>query len=354
VFAVPHISGEWRSRETEQKPLTMVKSSLSASLRIEDIPRAVRRAHRVIQSRITRTPLVRSRHFSQKTGAQVFFKLESQQVTSSFKARGALNKILSLSPNERKRGVVTASTGNHGAAMAYALSEVGAQGIVFMPDTASPVKVESIRSLGTEVRFHGTDSAQAEQFGRQYAEEHGMTYVSPYNDPKVIAGQGTLGLELAAQIDRVDFLFASVGGGGLIAGTAGYLKSVQPGVVAAGCSPENDAAMLASVRAGKIVEVEAKPTLSDGSAGGVEPGAITFDLCRKLVDRWVLVSEEGIAVAMRDFIENEHQLLEGAAGCAIAGFCKSEAAAAGEYQGRNVVIVICGARISLAALKSIL
>ncbi|MGH9433212.1 MAG: pyridoxal-phosphate dependent enzyme, partial [Terriglobia bacterium] len=254
-----------------------MKARPAASMRVEDIPGAVRKAHRLIKSRITRTPLMRSDYFSQRTGANVFFKLESQQVTSSFKARGALHKILTLSEDERKRGVITASTGNHGAAVAYGLSRVGAQGIVFMPETASPVKAANIRSLGAEVRFHGTDSAQAESFARRYAAEHRMIYISPYNDPKVIAGQGTLGLELAAQIDRVDFLFASVGGGGLIGGTAGYLKPIQPRMTVVGCSPENDAAMFASVQAGKNVEVDPSPTLTDGSAGGVETGAITFD-----------------------------------------------------------------------------
>ncbi|HUY15261.1 MAG TPA: threonine/serine dehydratase [Terriglobia bacterium] len=332
----------------------MTEAIAVASIQTEDIPRAVRAAYRVIQFHVTRTPLVRSDYFSQRTGANVLLKLENQQVTSSFKARGAIHKILTLTEDERKRSVITASTGNHGVAVAYGLSLTGGQGIVFVPETASPVKVENIRRLGAEVRFHGTDSGQTEIFARRYAAEHGMIYISPYNDPKIIAGQGTLGLEVAAQTGRVDFLFASVGGGGLISGTAGYLKSVQPGIRIAGCSPENDPAMFRSIEAGKIVEVEPKPTLSDGSAGGVEPGAITFELCRTLVDHWVLVSEEEIAAAMRLFIENEHQLLEGAAGSAIAGFLKRASETPDEFKDKNVVLVICGARISLDALKSVL
>ncbi|MGH9454954.1 MAG: pyridoxal-phosphate dependent enzyme, partial [Terriglobia bacterium] len=146
----------------------------------------------------------------------------------------------------------------------------------------------------------------------------------------------------------------SVGGGGLISGTVGYLKSVQPSMTSVGCSPQNDHAMFASIQAGKIVDGDARPTLSDGSAGGVEPGAITFELCQKLVDQWVLVSEVEIADAMRLFIENEHQLLEGAAGSAIAGFLNRASVAPSEFAGKNVVIIICGARISLSALKSIL
>ena len=324
------------------------------SMRLEEIPHAVGEAYRLIQSHVARTPLVRSAYFSQRTGANVFVKLENLQVTSSFKARGAIHKILTLTDDERQRGVITASTGNHGAAVAYGLSRTGARGIVFMPETASSVKVENVRSFGAEVRFQGTDCGQSEIFARRYAAGHGMTYISPYNDPKVIAGQGTLGLELAEQIDRVDFLFASVGGGGLISGTAGYLRSIQPNVTSIGCSPQNDHAMFASIQAGRVVDKDAKPTLSEGSAGGVEPGAITFELCQRLVDQWVLVSEAEIANAMRLFIENEHQLLEGAAGSAIAGFLNRAREIPAEYAGKNVVIVICGARISLSTLQSIL
>ena len=332
----------------------MAEAIAVQSIQVADIPRAVRAAYRVIQFHVARTPLVRSDYLSQKTGAHVLLKLENYQVTSSFKARGAIHKILTLTQDERKRGVITASTGNHGAAVAYGLSLTGGQATVFVPETASPVKVENIRRLGAEVRLHGTDSGQTEIFARGYAAEHEMVYISPYNDPKIIAGQGTLGLEVAAQTSRVDFLFASVGGGGLICGTAGYLKTVRPGIRTVGCSPQNDPAMFRSIEAGKIVEVDAKPTLSDGSAGGVEPGAITFDLCRKLVDHWILVSEEEIAAAMRLFIENEHQLLEGAAGSAIAGFLRLASERPDEFKGKNVVIVICGARIGLDALKSIL
>ncbi|MGH7869939.1 MAG: pyridoxal-phosphate dependent enzyme, partial [Candidatus Dormibacteraceae bacterium] len=171
------------------------------SIPVDEIPRSVREAHQLIQSHVVRTPLVLSAYLSQRTGANVFFKLENLQVTSSFKSRGAIHKILTLTDHERQRGVITASTGNHGAAVAYGLSRAGAKGIVFMPETASPVKVENIRSLGAEVRFQGTDSGQSEIFARNYATGHGMIYISPYNDPKVIAGQGTLGLELAEQIE---------------------------------------------------------------------------------------------------------------------------------------------------------
>jgi threonine dehydratase len=323
-------------------------------MRSEDIPGAVRLAEERIRPHIVETPLQYSRYFSARTGAQVYFKLESQQVTNSFKARGAMSKLLSLSKEELGRGVVAASTGNHGAAVAYGLSRLGAAGIVFMPENASPAKVEAIKSLGAEVHFHSNDGGQAEKFARQYALDHGQVFISPYNDPQVLAGQGTMGLELNRQLGGIDFLFVTVGGGGLIAGAAGFLKHCQPQVRAIGCHPVNDAAMYASVKAGKIVDVAGLPTISDGSAGNMEAGAITFELCRDLVDDWILVGEEEIYSAMREYLGHEHQLLEGSAGVAIAAFLRRHAGAPQSVAGKNVVIVICGARISLKTLKSVL
>ena len=323
-------------------------------MRIEEIPGAVNRAEERIRPYIVETPLQFSTHFSARSGANVYFKLESLQVTSSFKARGAMSKLLSLSKRELARGVVAASTGNHGTAVAYGLSRLGAKGIIFMPENASEAKVEAIRALGAEVRFHSNDGGQAEKFARQYALDQGQVFISPYNDTEVLAGQGTMGLELGRQLDHIDFLYVTVGGGGLIAGTAGFLKQSQPQLNAIGCHPSNDAAMYASVKAGKIVDIEGLPTISDGSAGNMEVGAITFELCRDLVDDWVLVNEEEIFAAMREYIGHEHQLLEGSAGVAIAAFLRRHAEVPETVAGKNVVIVICGARISLKTLKSIL
>ena len=327
-------------------------------MRMEEIPGAVRLAEGRIRPHIVETPLQFSTYFSARSGANVYFKLESQQVTSSFKARGAMSKLLSLTKEQLGRGVVAASTGNHGTAVAYGLSRLGAKGIVFMPENASEAKVEAIRARGAEVRFHSNDGGQSEKFARQYALDQGQVFISPYNDNEVLAGQGTMGLELGRQLDHIDFLYVTVGGGGLIAGTAGFLKQSPPQVnakmKAIGCHPSNDAAMYASVKAGQIVDIEGLPTISDGSAGNMEAGAITFPLCRDLVDDWVLVSEEEIFAAMREYLGHEHQLLEGSAGVAIAAFLRRHAEAPETVAGKNVVIVICGARISLKTLKSIL
>jgi threonine dehydratase len=306
-------------------------------------------AENQIRPYIRETPLDYSLPLSQQTGAEVYLKLENLQYTGSFKLRGALNKILSLFHEQRAKGIVAASTGNHGAAVAFALRQLKLPGIIFVPVEASPNKLEAIRRYGAEVRQHGTDSVQTEIHARAYAEERGMVYVSPYNDWQVVAGQGTVAVEIARQLDHVDAMFVSLGGGGLISGIATYLKSAQPRVKVIGCSPQNSPVMIESVKAGRIVEMKSEPTLSDATAGGIEPEAITFDLCRWLVDGSVIVSEQEIKDAMLMFIETHHLLIEGSAAVAVAAFLKNEK----QFRRKNVVIVICGGNLSVATLKAI-
>ncbi len=307
-------------------------------------------AEQRIRPFIRETYLEPSPYFSDSTGAGVYLKCENLQHTGSFKARGALNKLLWLGDEARSRGVVTASTGNHGAAVAYALGQVGAQGIVFVPEQAASSKVETIERLGAEVRHYGTDSVEAEAYARQYAEGHGMTYVSPYNDPQIIAGQGTVGVELARQLDQIDAVFVAVGGGGLISGIAAYLKSLYPGLQIIGCSPENSQVMVQSIRAGQILDLPSSPTLSDGTAGGVEKDSITFPLCQALVDSFETVTEAEIARTLCQFLPVHHMLIEGSAAVPLAALQKRGQ----EFQAKNVVIVLCGGNIDLDTLKRIL
>ena len=315
-----------------------------------DVLREVRAAEERIRPHILETTLQHSPLLSERGGAQVYCKLENLQHTGSFKVRGALNKVLSLSEEQRGRGVVTASTGNHGAAVAYSLGRLGATGIVYVPQGADPSKVEAIKRLGAEVRVHGQDCAEAEVHARAYGDEHGLAYISPYNDPQVVGGQGTIGVELARQLEDIDAVFVALGGGGLISGIAAYLKSVQPGVSVIGCSPENSQVMIQSVKAGHILDLPSLPTLSDGTAGGIEPGAITFELCRSLVDDYVTVSEEEIAATLLWFIGSHHMLIEGAAAVPIAAYLKNRS----QYAGQRVVIVLCGANIGLETVRQLL
>ncbi len=293
------------------------------------------------------TPLV---EFSE---AGVLVKCEHLQATGSFKVRGALAKVSVLDAAQLQRGVVTASTGNHGLGVAYALQASGTHGTICVPYGASPAKLAALaRYDNVELLTMGHEAAETEGLARDLAAQRGATFISPYNDPDVIAGQGTIALEILEQLgDRhIDAVVASVGGGGLISGVGSVLRAARPQVRIVGASPANDAAMAASVRAGRIVDIETTPTLSDGTAGGIEPGAITFAMCQELVDEWILVSEAEIADALRLAIDTEHALIEGAAGVALAAGMRY----ASQHPGQCVVVVSCGANISAAKLVAAL
>ncbi len=299
---------------------------------------------------VVETPLVFSPQFSNATGANVWLKLENLQDTGSFKLRGATNRLLAMSDEERAKGCVTASSGNHGAGVACAAARLDMQGIVFVPEQTSRTKVDAIRGYGGDVRHFGTDGLDTELHAREFAESNGMVYVSPYNDPAVIAGQGTCGVEILRQSSGIDAAFVSIGGGGLISGVGSVLKRHDPSIRIVGCQPAASAVMTKSIEAGEILELESRPTLSDGTAGGVEPDAITFELCRSVVDDYLLVEEDAIAAAMIEFIDKQHQLAEGAAGVALAAFLAN----ATEFRGRNVVILVCGGNVSSETLRGIL
>lgn len=295
---------------------------------------------------IYRTPVVRHHALSQHCHADVWIKQEYLQHTGSFKLRGALNAILSLEPVQRSNGVVAASSGNHGAAVAYSARLAHCHATIFAPLHASPVKVAAMRALGAEVRLVGHDSVISEGEARAYASAHNLPYISPYNDAIIMAGQGTLGLEMLAQIPMLDTMVLAVGGGGLIGGVAAAVKAAHPDVQIIGAFPTNSAVMVESVRAGHIVDIPSDDTLSDGTAGGIEPDSVTFANYRELVDMSVLVSEKDIARAMIAYIDSTHHLIEGAAGVALAATQLLGTA----LRGRVVGVVACGAGIGVQRL----
>ena len=280
------------------------------------------------------------------------FKCENLQRTGSFKIRGALNKVLRLTAEERARGVVTSSTGNHGLAVAEALRLAGGRGTVVVSSLASQYKIERLTKAGLEVVVSAGDPMAAELEARALGEREGRVYISPYNDADVLAGQGTVAVEILEQCPDVEAVFVAVGGGGLVSGIASYFKSVRPDVLVVGCWPDQARAMYESVRAGRLVEVPDEPTLSDATAGNIEPGAITYPYCRELIDELVLVSEEAIAAAMRDVMLTDHLVIEGAAGVAVAGW-REFTSGRPRLADRESVIVLCGGNVSAATLAQV-
>ena len=273
---------------------------------------------------------------------QVFFKQETVQVTHSFKARGAFSKLTSLTREAQALGVVAASSGNHGAAVAYGAKALGTHAMVFVPNVADPSKVNRIRDLGAQVTQTGEDCIEAEAAARAYGELHGMTYISPYNDPDVIAGQGTMALEVLDAGPVPDAIIVAVGGGGLIGGIGAVFKSLHPATQVIAASPIESPALHEALKVGHAVEIPSLPTWSDATAGGIEEGAITIPLCQEVISESVLCSEEEIESACRDLLLVGHHLVEGAAGLAYAAYRKKAEALA----GKRVVIILCGAAIS--------
>ncbi len=302
-----------------------------------------------IGAMVSHTPLLHSAEFSSRTDADVYLKLENRQLTGSFKFRGATNCLMTLDAEQRAQGCVTASSGNHGAAVACAMQKLATSGVIFVPEQTSSTKVEAIRSYGGDVQFFGTDGLDTEQHAREFAVRNDMYYLSPYNDRQVIAGQGTCGIELVEQLPDLDAIFIAVGGGGLISGVGSVLKAHNPDIRLYGCQPEASAVMAKSVAAGEILDMPSEPTLSDGTAGGIEADAITFELCRELIDEFVLVSEAQIAAAMRDYIAAQDERIEGAAGVALAALFERREA----VKGRKVAVIICGGNVSQQVLDSI-
>ncbi len=298
---------------------------------------------------IRRTPVEFSHSMSNSSGCKVLLKLENLQITGSFKARGAVNKM-SLLALEHPERIITFSSGNHGSAVAYASKILELESLIFLPETVSSAKLSKIEQFGAQVQIGGKDSGDTEQAARAYALKHGYPYVSPYNDYDVIAGQGTIAAEVSQQVSGIDAVFIAVGGGGLISGIGGYLKQMHPSVQIVACSPENSAAMHYSLEAGTIIDIDHLETISDGTAGALEENAITYEYCHSVVDQSVLLTEDEIIRSMKEFMNSHQMMIEGSAGVAIAGFSKLQH----QFQNKQVLIVVCGANISSEKLIEVL
>jgi threonine dehydratase len=292
-------------------------------------------------------PLVRETPLEYSDYLGAWLKLEHLQETGSFKFRGACNKVALLTPDQAAAGVVTASNGNHGLGVAAAARARGIAAEVFVSSHVSSAKARRIEALGARLHRAGDDPLTAELAARRAAGESGRVFISPYNDPDVMAGQGTIGVEMLRQAPELEAVFVAVGGGGLIGGIGAYVKEVRPGVEVIGCWPENSPVMYECMRAGRVLDVAERPTLSESTAGGLEPGSVTLEVCRRVIDRAVFVSEDEIRDAMRLVLRTEFWVIEGAAAVAVAAFGKEAA----RYEGRNAAIVLCGRNLSPEAFQ---
>lgn len=270
----------------------------------------------------------------------LWLKCEHEQKTGSFKWRGALSKLSTFGPGHN---IVTASTGNHGLAVANAANIFNLNTVIFIPSGAAASKVEKLHQTGAEIMTVEGDSLAAELAGKKYASDHGFEWVSPYNDPDVISGQGTIALELDQQLSSIDRIYVTIGGGGLVSGIASWMKHHHPNIEIIGCQPENSPEMYLSILEGHVVTApDAKETLSDGSAGPLEDDSITFPLCNVLIDRFILISEEEIKDAIRYLFHQHKMKIEGAAGVAMAAAMKEQS---NVFLFGNSVVILCGGNI---------
>jgi len=311
----------------------------------------IRDARRRIGGVVRKTPLIYSQFFSEVAGGDVYLKLENLQVTGAFKIRGALYKMLKLTDEERRRGVVTASSGNHAQGVAYAARMLGIKALIIVPKNTPKVKIDAIKSYGVELMVHGDYYDEAEAKAREFEREAGMVYVSPYNDADVIAGQGTIGLEILEELPDADVIIAPVGGGGLISGVAIAAKSVNPEIGVIGVQSSASPVMYECIKAGKIIKVEnLGESIAEGLHGGIEDGSITFDIVREYVDEILLVGEDEIKEAIRLFLEHHHQVAEGSGAVGLAALLRYK----GRFANRKTVVIVSGGNIDLELLKSIL
>jgi threonine dehydratase len=282
-------------------------------------------------------------------GGEVWLKLENQQLNGSFKARGALNKILQLSDEEKGRGIVTASSGNHAQGVGYAARMLGINTTIVVPENTPSVKIDAIRLNGVELLVHGEEYMDAERLAREMEEERGMTFVSPYNDLEVIAGQGTIGLEMMGVMPDLETVLVPVGGGGLISGVGCAVKGINNGVEVVGVQSVASPVMYESIKRGWIVEMELEDSVAEALHGGIEEGSVTFDMCQKYVDDFVLVQEETIVKAITELLSRQHQVVEGAGAVGVAAIMENPE----RFRGRKAGVVVSGANIDEELLRQV-
>ena len=313
-------------------------------------PRLIYEAKRRIGNWIWRTPLKRSRGLSHLIGGDVWLKLENQQVTGSFKPRGVANKLLKLKAEGKTGELVTSSSGNHALALGHLSRLLGFKAVVVVPRGTPRVKVDAIRSLGVELRIHGSEYMEAEAEARRLSAEENRVFISPYNDVDVIAGHGTIALELLEDQPHIDEVLVPVGGGGLISGIAAAIKALSPGTKVIGVQPSASPVMYESLKRGRIVELEIGESIAEALLGGIEADSITFNLCRRYVDDFIIVDEPYVREAVRWMLLHERQVAEGGGAIGVAALLSEPK----RFRGERIAVVVSGGNIDPELLRELI
>jgi len=305
-------------------------------------------ARKRVQKWARRTPMEYSPGLSKLIDGDVWLKLENQQVTGSFKIRGATNKILLLSEEEKERGIVTASSGNHAQGLGYAAKELGVRAKVIVPEMTPQVKIDAIRKYGVELIIEGEEYMVSERLARRIEADEGMTFVSAYNDIDLIKGQGTVGLEMVEDVPDLDVVLIPVGGGGLASGVASVIKQATSAIVI-GIQSETSPVMYECVKKGHIHDIPLRDTYAEGLHGGLEPRSVSFDICREVIDEWAILTEDDILDAIKYLLHESHMLVEGAGAVGVAAILSDP----DRYTEKRVGVVVSGGNLGMETLKKV-
>ena len=295
------------------------------------------------------TPLQYSPDLSEKTDAEVYLKLENYQITGSFKIRGASNKLLMLSEEERARGVVTASSGNHAQGLSYAAKQLGIQAKIVVPEMTPQLKIDAIKKYGVELIVEGIEYMDSERLAHKIEREERMTFISAYNDIDLITGQGTVALEMIEDNPRLDTIVIPVGGGGLASGVSSVYK-LASGAKLIGVQSETSPVMYECVKKGYIHDIPLGDTYAEGLHGGLEQGSVSFPICRDNIDEWVILKEYDILDAIKYMLHESHMLVEGAGAVGIAALLREP----NRWKEKRIGVVVSGGNLSLETLKLVI
>lgn len=327
----------------EKKSSKRSNAEIVESTTIADVYRAAKQLEGVAR----KTRLIHSDYFSELCHNDVYLKPENLQHTGAFKLRGAYNKISQLTPEERVRGVITASAGNHAQGVAYAARKLGVKAVICMPATTPILKVEGTRALGAEVVLHGDGFDDAYAHSLELQKKHGYVYIHPFNDLQVLLGQGTTALEIIDALKDVDAILCPIGGGGFASGVALATKLINPNVKVIGVEPENAACMKAALAADKVVTLDSADTVADGCAVKTA-GTLTFEFCKKYLDDIITVSEIDIMNALLSLIEKHKLVAEGAGVLSLAALAKLP------FHDKKVVSIISGGNIDISTISALI